>query len=162
MVFFFSDETMHKIYKDNGIVNYLNQLASILYSSIIPSVINTILKLLSLSEKDILNLKQLKDKDQVKEMAAKKGKYLKIKFFIFFFICYLLLFFFWYFISCFCGVYKNTQMILIIDTLISFGISMVYPFGLYLLPGIFRIPALRAKNKDKICLYKFSFIISLI
>jgi hypothetical protein len=39
---------------------------------------------------------------------------------------------------------------------------MLYPFGLNLLPGFFRIPALRAKQKDKKCLYKFSNIISLI
>ena len=70
--------------------------------------------------------------------------------------------FFWYFIVCFCAVYKNTQMILIKDTLISFAISMAYPFGLNLLPGMFRIPSLRAKKKDKKCLYKTSSIIALI
>ena len=70
--------------------------------------------------------------------------------------------FFWYFISCFCAVYSNTQLILISDTLISFGISMLYPFGLNLFPGMFRISALQAKNKDKICLYKFSELLALI
>ena len=70
--------------------------------------------------------------------------------------------FFWYFIVCFCAVYKNTQMILIKDTLISFALTMVYPFGLNLLPGMFRIPALRAQKKDKKCLYNVSSIIALI
>ena len=37
---------------------------------------------------------------------------------------------------------------------------MLYPFGLNLLPGLFRIPALRAKNKK--CLYKTSLIVALI
>ena len=74
---------------------------------------------------------------------------LKIKFIIFFIISFLFSFFFWYFIACFCAVYKNTQNILIKSTLISFGLSMVYPFGLNLLPGIFRIPALRAPKKIK-------------
>jgi hypothetical protein len=46
--------------------------------------------------------------------------------------------------------------------MISFGLSMIYPFGLNLLPGIFRIPALKAENKDKELLYKFSQIISYI
>ena len=55
--------------------------------------------------------------------------------------------FFWYFISAFCSVYKNTQIILIKDTLISFTISMIYPFGLNLLPGMFRIPSLRDEKK---------------
>ena len=70
--------------------------------------------------------------------------------------------FFWYFISCFCAVYKNTQMILIKDTLISFALSMLYPFGLNLIPGLFRIPALRAEKKDQKCLYKASQYIALI
>ena len=70
--------------------------------------------------------------------------------------------FFWYFISCFCSVYKNTQIILIKDTLISFGLSMLYPFGLNLLPGLFRIPALKDINKNKKYLYKLSGFVALI
>ena len=53
-------------------------------------------------------------------------------------------------------------MILIKDTLISFGLSMLYPFGLNLIPGMFRIPALRTTKKDKKTLYKFSLIVALI
>ncbi len=68
--------------------------------------------------------------------------------------------FFWYFISCFCAVFINTQLILIKDSLISFALSMIYPFGLNLLPGIFRIPAL--KNKNNICLFRFSNIIAIV
>ena len=85
-----------------------------------------------------------------------------IKFIIFFILNSLFLLFFWYFISCFCAVYKNTQMILIKDTLVSFGLSMLYPFGLNLLPGILRIPALRSVKKDKKCLYKTSTLVALI
>lgn len=69
--------------------------------------------------------------------------------------------FFWYFISGFCAVYKNTQLILIENTLISFLISMISPFGTNLLPGFFRIPALRAKKKNKSCLYKISGFLAL-
>ena len=43
--------------------------------------------------------------------------------------------------------------------MISFGLSLTYPFGIYLIPGIFRIPALRAKKKDKKYLYKLSLLI---
>ena len=70
--------------------------------------------------------------------------------------------FFWYFISCFCAVYKNTQTTLIKDTLISFALSMVYPFAINLFPGFFRIPALRAKDKNKKYLYMLSGYIALI
>ena len=99
-------------------------------------------------------------------IALKKSKDIErcitIKFILFFILCNFLLIFFWYFISCFCAVYTNTQMILIKDTLISFTISMIYPFGINLIPGIFRMPALRAVNKDKKCLYKISRLLALI
>ena len=85
-----------------------------------------------------------------------------IKFIIFFILNISFLLFFWYFITCFCAVYKNTQMILIKDTLVSFALSMLYPFGINLLPGMLRIPALRAQKKDKKCLYKTSTIVALI
>jgi hypothetical protein len=51
---------------------------------------------------------------------------------------------------------------LIIDTLISFGISMIYPFGLNLFPGIFRISALRAKNMDKGGLFLIGKLLAII
>ena len=147
--FFFGDETMHDIYISYGFVNYVKQIASIIYSSVIPSIIYIILKLLSLSERDVLALKHQKEEDLIFLKRAKKIRNcMKIKFTIFFIISFLFLFFFWYFISCFCGVYKNNQKILIIDALISFGLSMIYPFGLNLLPGMLRIPALRAKKKE--------------
>ena len=153
---------MHQIYINFGETNYLDQIAYIFFSSIIPSIIYIILKLLSLTENDILQFKKEIDTKILIEQVKDIEYCIKIKFTFFFILSYLLLFFFWYFISCFCGVYKNTQIILFIDSCLSFGISMIYPFGLYLLPGMFRIPALRSKNRDKKCLYKFSSFIALI
>ena len=120
-----------------------------------------ILKLLSLSEKNIIAIKQIKDIKRLTNYSKKIKRYITIKFIIFFILNISFLLFFWYFISCFCGVYRNTQMILIKDTLVSFAISMLYPFGLNLLPGIFRIPALRSQNKEK-CLYKISVLLAII
>ena len=87
---------------------------------------------------------------------------LKIKLILFFIISLILMLFFWYFISCFCAVYKNTQIHLIKDTLISFSLSLFYPIFLCLIPGIFRIPALRAPKQNKEFMYKFSKIIQLL
>jgi hypothetical protein len=39
---------------------------------------------------------------------------------------------------------------------------MLYPIGLSLLPGIFRIPSLRAEKKDKKYLYSFSQILAML
>ena len=160
--FFFNDETMHKIYIDSGIYNVLYQIPQILYSSIISSFINMLLKNLSLSETDILKIKHEQSIKSTIKKSKKTEKCIKIKFIVFFIISLMLIIFFWYFISCFCAVYNNTQVILFKDTLISFGLSMTYPLAINLLPGLFRIPSLRAKNKDKKCLYSFAQVLSLI
>ena len=60
------------------------------------------------------------------------------------------------------AIFRNTQIYLLNDTLISFALSLVYPIGIYLLPGLFRIQALFGPKKDKKCLYKFSKAIQMI
>ena len=70
--------------------------------------------------------------------------------------------FFWYYISMFDAVYKNTQYLLLKDTSMGFGLSLISPFVIYLFPGIFRIPALAAHQKDKKCLYNFSKLFTII
>ncbi len=158
--FFFSDETMHKIHEDKGVFDIFFQIPQILYSSVVSAIVNMILKLLSLSEKNILSIKQQRNINIAIKNAKKIEKYISFKFIIFFILSEILLLFFWYFISCFCAVYTNTQMILIEDTLVSFALSMIYPFAINLLPGIFRIPSLKSKNKK--CLYTISSLIALI
>ena len=158
--FFFTDNTMHKFYVDYN--DFIHQIPPILFSSFITFIINIIFRLLSLSENELLSIKKEIKISRATIKANNIKKCLIIKFIIFFISSTILLLFFWYFISCFCGVYVNTQIILIQDSLISFGISMCYPFAIDLFPGIFRIYALRAKNKNKKCLYQFGCFISLI
>ena len=69
-------------------------------------------------------------------------------------LSYIFLILYWYYISMFGAIYRNTQLYLLKDTLISYGLGLIYPFGIYLLPGIIRIPSL--SRQDKECLYNFS------
>ena len=159
--FFFSDSTMHKIYTDKGKYSFLYQLPKIIYSTLISAIINILLRTLALSEKDILDIKRIKNIHSAENKAKEVKSCLTIKFLFFYLISFLMFCFFWYFISCFCAVYINTQYILIKDTLISFSLSMITPFGLNLLPGMLRILALRAKNKDQKFIYLVSRLIAL-
>ena len=154
---FFSDSTITKIYEDEGIFNFIYQIKKILYSTMISSAINIFIKFLSLSENNIIELKKEKKNLEIKSKNILKC--LKIKFFFFFLFSFLFLFIFWYYISIFCSVYKNTQIYLIKDVLISFGITLLYPFILNLLPGIFIIISLKTREKDLEYLYKISKII---
>ena len=156
---FFTDETTNKIYKENGYYDFIYEIPKILYSNLICTVINLIVKTLSLSEKDILKIKSIKKGKNFDKKVEEIRKYVYIKFILFFIISFIFLFIFWFYLSCFCAVYHNTQIHLIKDTLISFSLSLLYPFGYYLIPGILRIPALRSKKKNKECIYKFSILI---
>ena len=151
---------MHKIYIDKGAYNIVYRIPQILFSSVISSLIKLILKLFSLSEKNFIQLKRDKTITNIIEETKSVESHLRIKFLLFFILSSILMLFFWYFISTFCAVYTNTQLILFQDTILSFFASMIYPFGLNLLPGIFRIYALRDKNKK--CLYTIGSIIALI
>ena len=156
--FFFGDKTMHQIYLDNGAYRLLFQLPQIIYTSVLTLTVNTILKQVSLSDGIFMQLKKQKIISTSKCKAIKGC--LKIKFSIFFILNYLLLLFLWYYVSCFSGVFKNTQIILFSDTLISFFLSLLYSCGYNLFPAFFRISALRAEKKDKNCLFSFGRLLS--
>ena len=117
---------------------------------------------MALSEDEVLSLKREKITKNVPRKAEDIKRALSIKFFFFYVISFILLVVFWYYISCFCAVYRNTQIHLMKDTLVSYALSMAYPFALNLLPGFFRIPALRTEKGDKGCMYKISLYVALI
>ena len=56
----------------------------------------------------------------------------------------------------FCAIYRNTQIHLLKDTLMSFGLSLLFPFCVYLIPGFVRIFALSYCKNKRECLYNFS------
>ena len=141
---------MHQIYIDRGKYNFIYQITIIIYSSLISLCINIILKELSLSESMLINFKnEAKEDINIKIQSENIEKVIKRKLLAFIILSLLLMRFYWYYISCFFSVYENTQIIIIKNIFISFGLSMLYPFGLSLIPGIFRILALRAQKKDK-------------
>ena len=152
---FFRDDSLHKIYEDEGKYNFIYQIPKMLYSTIISQVISFLLEKLSLSQDEILKLKAIGDIQKIKNGINKIIKCIKIKCILFFIFGICLLFGFWYYVSAFCAVYHNTQIPLIKDNFISFLTSMVYPFLFCLLPGIFRIFGLRKHIK---CLFILSNI----
>ena len=156
---FFNDDTMHKIYTDEGNYNFIYQIPIILYSTIISGIIHFLIKFLALSQSDIIEFKQEKNKINLDERYKKLLEKLRIKFMMFFVISFLFVIFFWYYISCFCGIYVNTESHLIKDSFISFLTAMIYPFGIYLIPAILRYLALRFKNP---WIYKFAKILQMI
>ena len=118
-------------------------LPNILYSTIISNIIICITNRLSLSEKNLLELKKERNKYNLKPKSIVVIKLLIIKYIFFFIISIFFLIFFWYYLSCFCCVFSYTQIYLIKNTLISILISVIYHLIIYLFPCIFRICALK-------------------
>ena len=159
---FFTDNTMHKIYIDEGSFNLNYQIPIIIYTSLISAVIYSFTKFLALSEKQILSIKQIKTINNIDIKVKDLLKNLKIKFSLFYSTSFILLFLFCFYISCFCGIYENTQIHLIKDSILSFGLTLITPFFTCFIPGIFRLFALKAKNKNKEIVYKISQILQMI
>ena len=159
---FFNDETMHKIYIDQGSFNFIYQLPQIIYSTLISAGLSIPLELSALSEISLIELKKIKSKSNLHKRINELKRIINIKIILYFIISCIFLFCFWYYLSMFGAVYRNTQYHLIKDTLISFSLSLIYPFFIYLIPGIFRIPALsNIKNKRK-CLYNINLLFQMI
>ena len=164
-VVFFFDDTMSKIYLDYGKYNFIALVPQAIYSTVVSEALDVFLRYLCLTEKAMYKIKKLeknRNKNIINDEFFKILKCIKIKIFIYFAFTHILFAVYWYFVSAFCAVYKNTQMILFKDSFLSLFLSLLYPFGLYLIPTSFRIIALRDKKKSLKCLYKSSDIIPLI
>ena len=154
---FFTDDAMHKIHQNKGQFDILFQIPQIIYSALISRFIDSLIKKLALSQDNIVDLKQLKQ--ITKKHKKKLIRILKIKFILYFLLTFIVEVFFLYYITCFCGIYVNTQIHLIKDSLISLATSLLIPFVLYAIPGIFRITALRSEKPNRYMMYKFSCIL---
>ena len=156
-VFFFSDESMHKLYIDYGKYDFIQKIPQILYSTIISKIFEIFLCYLSLTDKPIYKLKKLKIDNPSK---TKEFKCINNKLIIFFIFTSMFMLFYWYVVSAFCVVYKNTQITFIKDWIFSFILGILLPFIIYLIPSALRIYALKNKNdKGAFCLYRLSEII---
>jgi len=152
---------MHNIYENEGLFDFEYQIPITIYSSLISDILNKIFEILALSSDAILTFKNEKIKEDIDKRKRSLIYKLKIKFIFYFIIGFILLLCFWYYLSMFSVVYKNTQIHLIKDTLISFILSLIYPFITLLLPGCLRIPALSDPKGKSIYIYKMSKILQM-
>ena len=157
---FFNDSTIHQIYKDKGDYNFSYFFPKALFSFLISNIINIIIRLIFLSERNILEIKSEQNRKKAINKNEKVRRCIIIKYILFFSIGSLFLLLFWYYLSAFCAVYQNSQVFLILNTFISFCISLVYPLFINIFPGIFRIYSL--KNKNRKCIFNFSKIIQVL
>ena len=157
---FFDEPTIHKIYEEKGLYNFIYLAPHIFCSFAISYSLNAIIKFIFLSERNICQIKREINFDNIYDITEKVKKCLIIKYICFYCISIIFLLFFWYYLSSFGAVYQNTQIYLIKNTAISFSASLLYPFIFNTFSAILRTNSL--KNGSSECLYKTSKIIQFI
>ena len=158
-VFFFSDESMHKLYVNYGKYDIIQQIPQILYSTIITKLSEIFLCYLCMTDKPIYQIKNLIVNNSLTNMKF-IYKCINIKLIIFFIFTFIFMLFYWYVVSAFCSVYKNTQISFMKDWVISMLLGILIPLIIYLIPSALRICAIKNRNrKCSIFVYKLSEII---
>ena len=153
---FFDEKMIHKIYEDKGKYDILFFIPYISISFAITNIIIIIIKLIFLSERNIANIRNQTTLFQTNLAVTSAKKMIKIKYAFFFILGLAFIGIFWLLISSFGAVYKNTQIFIFENALLSFAISLIYPFFINILPCMFRSCSLNSKDKSCGCAYKFS------
>ena len=155
--FFYTDEYISDTYYNNGILNFFSSLPKSIYSFLVTIIISALLKMLSNSKTQLIEIIEGKDKNPnyLKDMEDELKK-LNKKLYIYFFIVFLLGIIFTYYSSAFCAVYKNSQTFWLIGCFESLAMDLFMPFIIcFILAGI---RYLCIKKKLRI-LYKINSII---
>ena len=149
-VFFIHQKIIHKIYENQGKYDIKYFLIFIVISFAFSHFITIIIKLVFLSDSNILEIKRQKQIILIHSISSRIRKKLKLKYAIFFILGIIFLFFFWISLSSFGALYNNTQIFVIKNTLISFALSLIYPILYNVLPCIFRMISINSKNLGSI------------
>jgi len=157
--FLFSDKSFHKLFLKGVKYNFTQQILQILLSVIITHVVEILLCFLSMTDRIIYQIKKIAKTGKENKVIFDCLKKIRIKLIIFFVGTFIVILFYWYFISAFCSVYKNTQKIFLIDTVLSFVFFNIVPLIVYVLVTLVRIISLKCSNKKNLkCLYILSRI----
>ena len=158
---FYGNSSIHKIYEYRGLYNISYFIPQIIYSFIIYYYFISIIKYFSLSQRELLQLKEEKKNNKIIDKGKKTKKCLIIKYICFYALSFIFLSFFWYYLSSFCAVYKSSQFYVIKFSFISLGISLLYPIFFNLFTCLLRITSLNNNNPNE-CFYKISKFIQIL
>ena len=150
-VFFFSDESMHKLYTSGGENDFVGQIAQMVYSTIISQLLQIYVEYLIMTDSQYYYLKKLKKNSKLnKKLSLSIIKCIKNKLIAFYISTTIFFLFFWYSASAFCAVYANTQRIFVTDSYMSSLMGLTYPFALYFISSGLRFLSLKLKGKKKL------------
>ena len=157
---FFIHESMHRKYVQGEELTFVQKIPQLLFTLIVSHIIEVLLCCLSMTDTSVYRIKSLPKGEKTGEKVVDIMNCMQKKLTTFFIITFLLFLFYWYFISAFCAVYQNTQLIFLRDSGLSILTSFIDPFIIYGITTILRIMSLSLCCKKKLgCVYKLSDII---
>ena len=157
---FFIHESMHRKYVTGEDFTFVQKLPQLLFTLIGAHIIEVILCYLSMTDTQIYQIKALPKEEKSGEEIINIMDQIKRRLVGFFIFTFLLFLFYWYFISAFCAVYQNTQIIFLRDSSISILTSFLDPFIIYGITTFLRLISLSSCYKKKLgCIYKLSDLI---
>ena len=136
---FFIHESMHRKYVEGQELTFVQKIPQFLFTLIATHIIEVILCFFSMTDTHIYEIKSLPKAQKNNEKILDIIDCMKRKIVTFFVFTFLLFLFYWYFISAFCAVYQNTQIIFLRDTGISILTSFIGPFIIYGITTLLRI-----------------------
>ena len=123
-VFFYHDDTMHKIYEENGKYNIVYKLPYIAISDIISILASLFFEHLIDYQEALINLKINMNEEKRREETIKIEKSFRRNRKYFYILIFALQIFSWYYLSCFFSLYINTQIHLLKDFLLGQVLSL--------------------------------------
>ena len=147
---FITRAIIHKIYLSGKIYNIGLFIPYIFISFFICYILDRIIRCASLSYDNIYSVYKEKLYLNAKIRANIVRKILLVKYICFYVIGFISVLFFGYYLSVFGAVYQNTQYILIKNTIISYIISLVFPFFINIITSILRRYSLKEATRQNI------------
>ena len=151
---FFDLNLIHKVYKEEGSYDILYALPQIIFSFLISHFINIIIKLITLTEGKINEVKRTKTFKESRDKGRSVERCIVIKNTFYFIFSISFIGFFWYYLSSFCAVYTNSQIHLIKNIFLTFCLNLIFPFIYNIIPAIIRRLSLSDKNRE--CIYNMN------
>ena len=148
-ILFFTNKKIKLTYikSKNDINSFWNNISNSILSSILASILLIMLKVLSLTHNSVRALRKLRDINYAEKKSKCILRMINIRIVIYYILSFVFLFVFGFYVLCFCSVFENTQFEVIKSTLISWFISLIYPFIICFLTSLVRKAAFDFENK---------------
>ena len=156
--FFFTDEYISDAYHNDGLLDFFSGLPKSIYSFIATLITTNILRMLSSSRSELINLIKLQRKNKnYFYLTHLKLKKLRIKLIVYFILVYLFSFLFLYYVTAFCAVYRYSQKYWFYGCLESIIMDSIASFITCIFLALFRYISVKKNIK---CFFILANIIS--